>query len=53
MTLTELLDWLKTMDEVTLLELLELSSEDLVERFVDRVEERYAYLAAERELLND
>ena len=31
-------------DEVTVLELLEISSEDLVERFADIIEERYELL---------
>ena len=39
-TLEELKDKLKTLDEVLLMELLEVSSEDLVEQFSDRIEER-------------
>jgi hypothetical protein len=38
--LTELLQWLKTLDEITLLELLEINSEDLVESFTDKIVEQ-------------
>lgn len=34
-----LLDQLKHIDEITLLELLEITSDDLVERFSDRINE--------------
>jgi hypothetical protein len=42
-------------DEVTVLELLEISSEDLVERFADLIEERYELLeeAFSEELVGD
>ncbi len=43
-TLTELNEKLIRLDEVTLMELLEVSSEDLVDRFEDRIEERYDLL---------
>lgn len=36
----ELLQWLKTLDEITLMELLEVSSEDIVETFIDRIVEQ-------------
>lgn len=39
-TLVELKEKLKSLDEVLLMELLEVSSEDLVEQFSDRIEER-------------
>ena len=39
-TLEDIKDKLKQLDEVTLMEVLEITSEDLVERFVDRVEEK-------------
>lgn len=39
MDYSELLDELKTIDEVALLEILELTSEDLVERFSDKINE--------------
>jgi len=37
----ELAEKLKRLDEITLLEILEISSEDLVERFADTIEEKY------------
>lgn len=43
-TLRELADDLATYDEVTVLELLDLESDMIVKRFMDRVEEREAYL---------
>lgn len=46
-TLTELQDKLKHIDEISLMEVLEISSEDLVNRFVDRIEERMDHLATE------
>lgn len=36
--LTELQEKLKRLDEITLLELLNISSEDIVERFIDLIE---------------
>ena len=39
-TLEDIKDKLKQLDEVTLLETLEITSEDLVDRFVDRIEEK-------------
>lgn len=38
MDFVELVEKLKTLDEVTLLEILEISAEDLVDRFVDKIE---------------
>lgn len=43
-TLVEMLEKLKRMDEVTIMEILEISTEDLLDRFVDRVEEKFDYL---------
>jgi hypothetical protein len=40
-TLEELKEWLSRIDEVTLLEILGISSEDLVERFTDEIEDNY------------
>ena len=40
LTLEEIKDKLKQLDEVTLMEVLEITSEDLVERFVDRIEQK-------------
>jgi len=39
-TLEDIKDKLKQLDEVTLMEVLEITSEDLVERFVDRIEHK-------------
>jgi hypothetical protein len=39
-TLEDIKDKLKQLDEVTLLETLEITSEDLVDRFLDRIEEK-------------
>lgn len=36
----ELIERLKSVDEITLLELLELTSEDLVDAFTDRINEQ-------------
>lgn len=40
-TLTELQEKLKRLDEVTLLETLNISSEELVDRFSDIIENKY------------
>lgn len=44
LTLTDLFDKLKSIDEVSLLEVLEISSEDLVDRFADKIELKYEEL---------
>lgn len=41
LTLEEIKERLKRLDELTLLELLEVSSEELVERFDDIIEDNY------------
>lgn len=46
-TLTELKDKLKQIDEISLLEVLGITSEDLVERFYDLIEDRYDELQEE------
>lgn len=46
-TVQELKDKLATLDEVTLLETLEITSEDLVNRFSDYIEANYDYLTGE------
>ena len=38
-TLPEVMEYLKQMDEITLMERLSVTSEDLVERFIDKIEE--------------
>lgn len=49
MTLTyvDICDRLKHLPEIDLLEVLEISSEDLVDRFQDRIEEKHDYLVDE------
>jgi len=44
MNRAELLDRLKNLDEVLLLDLLGLTSEDLVDAFLDTIEEREEYI---------
>jgi len=44
LTLPDIYDKLKRMDEVTLLELLNIHSSDIVDRFHDFIEERADYL---------
>ena len=46
-TLQELKDKLMQLDEVTLMELLEITSEDLVNRFADYIENNYEYFSGE------
>ena len=48
-----LMERLKHYDEVTLLELLDIDAEDLLERFKDKVISRRDYLAGEVELLEE
>lgn len=48
-TLREIMNRLKQLDEITLMETLEISSEDLIERFVDRIEEKSDILEQEVE----
>lgn len=40
---------LKMLDEITVLEILDIHSEELVDRFEDKIEERYDYLLEELE----
>ena len=49
LTLRDLCDKLKRLDEITLLEVLDITSEELVERFLDEIEERFDYIASELE----
>jgi hypothetical protein len=48
-TLADVILSLKRIDEVSLLEVLEISSEDIVDRFVDKIEENYDKLAEDFE----
>ena len=47
LTLVDVLDRLKKIDEVSLLEVLDINSTDIVDRFIDRVEERFDELQEE------
>ena len=47
LTVTELAEKLKREEECSLLELLDITSEDIVEKFNDKVEEKYDSLAEE------
>ena len=40
----------KTLDEVTILELLDIHADELVEAFSDKIEERHDYIVAQLEL---
>jgi len=40
LTLNELCERLKHIDEISLMEVLEINSDEIVERFVDKIEER-------------
>jgi hypothetical protein len=40
-TLADVINHLKNIDEISLLEVLEINSEEIVDRFVDRIEEKY------------
>jgi hypothetical protein len=47
LTLVEVVEKLKDVDEITLMERLEISSEDLVSRFIDRIEDKYDEFSGE------
>lgn len=47
LTLEELKEKLCKIDEISLMEILEISSEDLVERFTDYIENKYDELSEE------
>jgi hypothetical protein len=46
-TLQELKERLTQLDEISLMELLEINSEDLVNRFADIIENNYEYFSGE------
>ncbi len=50
LTLRDVMSKLTQFDEITVLEILDISAEELVERFIDKIEERYEELEKE---LND
>lgn len=41
---SHVLDQLRSLDEVTLTELLEVTSEDLVDAFIDRIEDNLSFI---------
>lgn len=47
LTLVDISDKLRNVEETLLVELLELSSDDIVDRFMDVIEERYDQLVGE------
>jgi len=49
LTNNEIKDRLKQLDEITLLEILEISSEEIVDKFSDRIEERWEYFIEDLE----
>lgn len=50
LTLNELKEKLTDVDEVTLVEKLEIYSDDIVERFTDKIEEKFDQLVEEFEI---
>lgn len=52
-TLTELKQHLRTMEEVELMELLDLTSAEVVEAFDDRITDAFDFLVAKLELENE
>jgi hypothetical protein len=49
LTRLEIEEKLKQIDEITLLEVLDISSEDIVDRFEDKIEERFEQFELEFE----
>jgi len=49
LTFTDVCDRLKQQDEVSLMEILEISSEDIVERFKDKIEDKMDYFVEDLE----
>ena len=45
-------EWLKTLDETQLCELLDVASEDIIERFSDLIYKRRKYIEKEMEILD-
>lgn len=43
-TLADIINHLRRIDEISLMEILEISSEDIVDRFGDRIEDKYDLL---------
>jgi hypothetical protein len=49
LTFTDVCDRLKQQDEISVLEVLEITSEELIERFKDRIEEKLEYFMEDLE----
>jgi hypothetical protein len=49
LTFIDVCDRLKQQDEISILEVLEINAEELVDRFQDKVEEKLDYLAEDLE----
>lgn len=49
MNKVELIEKLKQMDEITVLELLEINSSDLIDAFVDKVDDKADYIRGQLE----
>lgn len=49
LTFTDVCDRLKKQDEISVLEVLEITSEDLVDRFQDKIEDRLDYFIEDLE----
>jgi len=47
MTLNDIQEKLKNIDEISLMELLEITAEDIINRFTDRIEEKFDQLESE------
>lgn len=47
LTINDVKDRMKHLDEITLLEILDITSEELVENFTDKIEDRFDDLAEE------
>lgn len=47
MTLNDIQEKLKHVDEISLMELLEITAEDIINRFTDRIEEKFDQLESE------
>lgn len=49
LTLEEVKEKLKSLDEISLLEILEISSEEIVDRFIDKIEDKTDYFITDLE----
>ena len=49
LTFNDICERLKHLDEITILEVLDIASEDIVDRFKDKIEERYEELEEDLE----